>query len=364
MRRPSLHLPGGLSLFATLVLLSGCAKTGEPQPPAIRVPRAAADLRAIQYADTVVLSVAMPTQNTNGSPVTSLRTIEVFRVVEGRGGLARSWSDAELEQRGERVLSVDSDRFSDYGNQSTFTYHDEKPVAEGRRLFASGLTYAVRFINERNQTAGFGNRAYIEPVPIPGAPAGLAFELSPDRIRLRWNPATSNLDGSKPPRVAGYNIYRSQDPKAFPPAPLNAQPVADAVFEDSGFQFDQTYYFAVSAVGSLKDPYAEGRPSPPLRVDARDTFPPGMPGNLDAVLEGTVVVLLWTPPPEADVAGYRVHRTEEGSSVRTPCHEGNIATLSFRDENAPRGKKLSYFVTAVDRHSNEGPAAEVTVEVP
>jgi len=364
MHRRFLQLLGGLSLAAALLLLSSCAKTADPQPPTLRVPRPATDLRATQYSDTVILTVSMPTQNTNGSPVTSLRSIELFRVVEARPGLARAWNDQELEERGDRILSVGSDRFAAYGNQNTFVYRDTEPVPDRRRLFRSALTYAIRFINNRNQTAGFSNRAYLEPMPIPGAPTGLAADRYPDRIDLQWVPPAANLDGTKPPNVAGYNVYRSEDPNSFPPVPLNQSPVAAPAFADTGFEFDRTYYYSVSVIGNLKDPYAEGRPSQPLRVDARDTFPPGRPGNLNAVVEGTVVVLLWTPPAAADVAGYRVYRSEEGMPARKPLHEGILATLSFRDENAPHGKKLVYSVTAVDRHSNEGPRAEVTVEVP
>ena len=116
-------------------------------------------------------------------------------------------------------------------------------------------------------------------------------------------------------------------------------------------------------MGSSENPYAESLPSAPLRVDAADVFPPGMPKNLTYVVENGFVMLLWSAPDDADVAGYRVYRTEEGSSERILLQQQQVTTLSFRDDKATPGKKYQYGVTALDTHGNEGPAATAIVEV-
>jgi fibronectin type 3 domain-containing protein len=94
-----------------------------------------------------------------------------------------------------------------------------------------------------------------------------------------------------------------------------------------------------------------------------DKFPPGMPKNLDAVVENGVVTLLWSPPDDTDLAGYRVYRREEGSAARALLQAQLVTTWSFRDDQAIPGKKYEYSVAAVDTHGNEGQTSTVTVEV-
>ncbi len=149
----------------------------------------------------------------------------------------------------------------------------------------------------------------------------------------------------------------------MPPNPLNAAPITQPQFEDRSFQFDKTYFYAVSVVGSAHDPYAESQPSAVLTVKPVDTFPPGEPKNLNAVAENGVVILLWAAPDDTDVAGYRIYRRETGSAKRVSLAPELVITLSYRDNQVAPGKTYEYSVTAVDSHGNEGQPATVPVEV-
>jgi hypothetical protein len=170
------------------------------------------------------------------------------------------------------------------------------------------------------------------------------------------------MDGSQPPRLEGYKIYRSEDPQNFPLASLNAEPVQKAEFEDRTFQFDKTYYYSVSVVASRENPYAESLVSPSLTVSPRDTFPPGMPDNLNGVMADGTVLLLWAAPPDRDLAGYRIYRRDPDSESFRSLQPELLTGLSYRDEKIQAGRRLEYRVTAVDSHGNEGPAAQVQVE--
>ncbi len=353
-----------MSCLALLLIVPGCAKVGEPQPPVLLVPRPASDLSAIQYGDAIVLTVPMPTENTNSSPVTSLRQVEVFRLSSSRGQITSPLPEKEYLEKSERILTVTEDKFSGYLHDKTFVFRDEFPPRERTAIYSRSYDYAVEFFNRKMQTAGLSNQATISPEAIPAAPTGLTAQLTQDFVRLTWNSPAQNMDGSTPPRVAGYNLYRSEDPKKFPPAPLNSAPLPKPVYEDRSFQFDKTYYYAVSIVGSRKDPYAESPASPPVEVVARDTFPPEPPRNFHAVAERNMVILLWVAPPDRDVGGYRIYRSEEGSKERQLLQPNLVNILSFRDERVEAGKKYEYFVTAVDTHGNESVAAQTSVEVP
>ena len=325
------NLPSLFLLFAVLAGAS-CAKIGEPRPPEVRIPKEAADLAARQSADSIVLTVSKPERNTNGSEATTLQSVDVFRLTEAAGAedTAKPLPAEQVMKTATRILSIPSSRFPDYLNDKTFIIRD-RPFSGGSELYLHTYRYAVLFINRKNQSAGFSNQALITPVPIPCPPTGLAAKGSLNSIKLSWTAPSENMDGSRPPRIAGYNIYRSEQSSKTPPALLNQDPIQGLEFEDLNFRFDTTYLYAVSIVGSLKNPAAESLPSETISFVSRDVFPPDPPKNFDAILQEDTVVLFWEPSPSSDVAGYRLYRLEKGTGVRQKVQPELIQTLSFRD---------------------------------
>ncbi|PYU96665.1 MAG: hypothetical protein DMG08_01635 [Acidobacteria bacterium] len=345
------------------LFVSACAKTGDPQPPLVLIPKPAADLAARQSSDKLVLTVSAPVENTDGSPVSTLAEVEVLRLVEERAGNLPVKNEEEFLARAQLLVKVPAQKLPAYRQGGKLVFHDDLVFEDRSIIYKRGLRYAVRFINGKNQTAGLSNQVYVAPLAIPGPPRGLSFQLGQEYIRILWPPPETNLDGSTPPRIAGYNVYRTEDPRSFPPAPLNKQPLRATEFEDREFQFDKTYYYLVSVVGSVESPYAESLPSAPLAVPAQDTFPPEPPGDLHAVAEGGIVILFWTAPPQRDVAGYRIYRREPDVSEWASLDTELVTTLSYRDEKPGAGQKYEYRVTAVDTHGNESQPATVPVEL-
>ncbi len=366
LERGGEHLVRGflLLLFACPLFLTGCAKTGDPHPPVVLVPKPATDLAASQYSDQILLTFSIPIQNTNGSPAATLGSIEVWRRIEDRTKDPAQLSEAEFLKGAEKILSITAENAAGFQRDKSLVFRDSLSIADRSQIYTKAFRHAIRFVNRKRQSAGLSNQSLVAPVPIPPPPGNLSAEVTQDYIRLRWSAPVENLDGSTPARIAGYNIYRSEDPKSFPAASINQGPVTKPEFEDRSFEFDKTYYYSVSIVGSREHPYAESLSSPALMAVPRDTFPPGAPRNLNAVAAGPAVLLLWTAPAERDVAGYRIYRQEEGESAPKPMQQEPVKALSYRDEKVQPGRKYTYRVAAVDTHGNEGPAAEAVLEVP
>jgi hypothetical protein len=344
------------------LLMVGCAKTGAPHPPVVLVPKPAIDLSAMQYSDQVLLSASLPSENTDGSAIAKPGVIQVLRRIEKIRPAPGILPEKDFLDGATLILAIPPDKISDYQKDKKLVVRDELSLPDRASIYSLSFRYAVRYLNHKKQSAGLSNQTVIAPVEVPSPAKGLAAEVSQEHIRLKWTAPDSNVDGSRPPRIAGYNVYRTEDPKSFPPAPLNAEPLKTASFEDGSFQFDKTYYYTVSVVASIANPAAESFPAPSIQVEARDTFAPGVPLNLNGVATEGAVLLLWAAPPDPDIAGYKVYRKEEGAASYQILQTDLISTLSWRDDKAPAGKRLLYRVTAVDNHGNEGQPAETVVE--
>jgi hypothetical protein len=333
-------------------------------PPLVRIPKPAVDLKASQLADSIVLTFSRPALNTDGSPATTLERVEVLRLDDSanKSDRIRPVSEKLFRERADIILTVESRDFSAYLQNGNFIVSDTGAASKTAGPLPPSYRYAVFFINRKNQAAGLSNQVRITPVSLPDHPSGFSAKVTEDEIRLEWEEPTENTDGTTPARIAGYNIYRSAQEGETPEAPINSEPVKSPVYEDRNFQFDKTYYYTISTVGSLKDPYAESLQSEIHVVAARDIFPPAPPENFNAALEGDDIILLWAPSPSDDVAGYRLFRRDVGTSARQPLQNELITALSFRDENVQPGKNYEYTLYAVDKHGNESKAVQAEMK--
>jgi len=353
----------GAFCFAIALIFQGCAKVAAPEPPLVKVPSRSTDLAAAEHSDGIILTVSMPTVNTDGTPVSTLKQIEVFRIIEADRGPLLPLPQEEFLWRAERIVEI-SDDFSRFLRGRVLVFADELPAAGRASAYQKSFRYAVRFINAKNQTAGLGNQVTVAPTPLPLPPADLSSEAGQDFVRIRWSAPVENDDGSRPARISGYKIYRSEDPKSPSSAPLNDSLLLKPEFEDRTFQFDKTYYYVVSVVASTENPYAESRGSVPLAVSTVDKYPPAAPTDLHAVLDRGVVILLWAAPEAPDIAGYRIYRAEGADGALRLLMRELVTRLSQRDETVQSGKQYRYSVRSVDTHGNEGPPAETSIEIP
>ncbi len=363
----SLSLDWRVALLAMGMLWgSGCAKMGEPAPPVVLIPETAFDLTAQQVSDHVVLTVSKPERNTDGSPVATLRSLEIYRFAEkvANSNQAVPLTPERFSREATPIFSIPADRFPEYLDENKLIIEDKLPILNRSEIYSYLFRYAVLFVNNKNQSAGFSNQVSIAPTPIPSPPSGLSADVTEPFIHLKWQPPSKNMDGSIPARIAGYRIFRSEEPQKFPSHPLNSDLIANSEFKDSGFQFDKTYYYRIRIVGSLQNPYAESLLSETLTVVTKDVFPPEAPTKFNAILENGIVYLLWTASASKDAAGCRIYRRETGSSEKRLLQSELITIPSFQDSGIKPGQEYEYLATAVDTHGNESAAALVKIQIP
>lgn len=350
-----LPVPSLLSLVA--LLLGACARIADPLPPVRRLPQPTDELAARQIGSDILLVWPPPSANTDGSPV-ALGRIDIYRTAE-RQSFAPPANADDFAARATRIASIPAADIARYTAGGKIYWRDSPAFLDRSLIFRRSFRYAVKFVNPKGQDAGFSNIVWISPVAIPGPPVPIV-SWNQEAIELRWSPPESNLDGSRPPKILGYNVYKGPGGGKLSDAPINRQIITDTHFLDRDFEFEKSYSYAVSVVSLLEPHYAESDKSVPVTVTPVDKFPPAPPEPV-AFPEAGAIVLVWSPGPELDIAGYNIYRAESAGGPYRRVNPELVLAPSYRDVDLEPGRRYFYVVRAVDNKGNEsGNSIEVS----
>lgn len=338
--------------------LSGCGKRKPPLPPSGRVIQRG-EATGFQRGNQVILSWRMPARNAAANDVQNITRVDIYRLAEPLSA-PLTLSEEEFASRSVVIATVpvtDAD-FS----LKTLSYTDTLEFA-GQ---PSRLRYAIRFVNASGQKAAFSNFLLIEPAAkVAAAPTSLSATVSQDFIGLAWTAPVVNADGSTPPNLLGYNIYRS-DSRTDAAKILNKTPVTEITFPDRFFEFGKEYFYFVRAVsvgtGGLP---IESTESNIVTVKPIDTFAPSAPTSITLAATPTTISIFFPANPENDVAGYHIYRSTDPNLKRsdwTLLTPNLLETNTFQDTNVESGNTYYYYLTATDKFGNVSEPSEVISE--
>lgn len=320
-----------LAPFALAVLpffLLGCASQGPLRPPSLHLPAAVRKLSAQRIGNAVDLAWTNPVRTTDG-----------ISLQPKRGPY-----QAEL-CRTESVTATPCTPFrripADIGAQSIF--HDVLPadLAQGHDR---ALTYRIRLVNGEGKGA-----AWTSVVTVAGAapPPVANLQASPasNGILVRWN---AGEDGVM------LRVSRGVDSKKS--TLLSAQPAgqtsAAGTLDTGGHAGEEQRYMVFRRRTVTLAGEAFTMDSDPVSVtvaaDAKAPLPLS-PTNLEALANtlGTPEVdLVWQPPTDESVTGYRVYRQESGTT--TLLTEKPLRGFTYADKTVQAGHTYAYSVAAVN----------------
>jgi hypothetical protein len=351
---------------ALLLLLAGCAQTGPPLPPSLELPKPPTDLRASRKGNRVTLNWSEPRLTTDRRSARYLGPTLVCRSLESEltacgnpAALLPAPSAAPRKPGAERPVPQ--------------TYTDTLPSNMQLQDPAAELTYAVEVLNRNARGAGLSNRAQVPAVYTLPPPDNLSADLTDDGVVLTWKSAgeSMNLPGVQ----QRYRIYR-RDESYGKDAVAGEVPIDEAGsvhFTDSGFEWERTYLYRITAVSIVKRPdsevQVEGDDTAPVRVIAHDVFPPSVPAGLQAAYSGEgqqpFIDLIWAPVTNGDLAGYNIYRSEAHGAPGEQMVKLNsdlVKSPSYRDRAVASGSTYTYSVSAVDLRGNESSRSEETSE--
>jgi predicted phage tail protein len=339
-----------------------CGKRRPPLAPIERIPQRTEQLSGVQRGNQVILSWPAPRRNAGEGSVQSIRRVDVYRVAE-KPRAPLPMTEEEFGVRALVVGSVPYDEIKKGGD--TLTYIDALELAgEPARL-----RYAVRYVNSAGQSAAFSNFFLMEPAARVAEPPRIietGKEYSETANTITWEAPKTNIDGSTPVNLLGYNVYRTTEPQTQAGQNLlNQEPITATQYQDKKFKFGEKYKYVVRSV-SLG---TEGKPvesldSNPIPLSQPDTYSPAAPSlSAPGVAPGRIA-LFWTASPEPDVAGYLLYRSTDANLPKrwTLLTTAVYTRTTFTDENVETGKTYYYYVIAVDNAGNKSQSSEVVSE--
>jgi len=351
-----------LAALASGLQVAGCGMPGAPLPPSLNLPQPVADLRAVRTGDEVSLAWTMPRRNTDKMLLKEAVRVKVCRS-EGKAG--------QCAQAGELKLMP--------GAPGTFS--EALPAAEesGR---PRSLSYFLEVENAQGRTAGPSNLAAVVAGQAPPPVTGLKATVGKSGVTLRWTGIPGESSAVRlerrlltPPVAAPKDGLLKPAVEPAVQRFLVADRAAEGRALDKTIRFGATYEFRAQRVArvTLGGEMLElvGGLSEPVRVEARDVFPPDAPTGLAAVAttpdNGAAIDLNWQPNTEADLAGYVVYRCEGEGAWQRISPQKPLAAPAYHDASVQAGHSYRYAVTAVDEGNHESPRsaeAEETVPAP
>jgi hypothetical protein len=405
-----------LAPAALCLLLASCAQTGPPLPPSLELPKPVSDLHATRKGNRVTLTWSEPALTTDRQSVRYIGPTLVCRNLE-----------AEITRCGTPVATLPAPPPLPRQHKSAKTtrkkteaqkgatappipqvYLDILPANLQQDNANAEVSYAVETLNPNARSAGLSNRVHVPAVVTLPPPTDFTAQLTGDGVVLGW---TSPGEPSPVPSIEHrYRIYRrevssgdgssgndgsgndssgrhgsgndnSGDKSANKDVIAGEVPLGEAGaehFTDSGFEWEKTYLYHLTAVTIIKRPESEeqfnveGDDTAPVRIFAHDVFPPAVPEGLQAAYSGEgqkpFIDLIWAPVTNADLAGYNVYRSEAQGSENGASEElvklnsELVKSSSYRDFMVASGKTYTYAVSAVDAHENESQRSEPASE--
>jgi len=358
-----------IAVLAASLALAGCGTPGAPQPPSLNLPDRVTDFAAVRAGNQITLTWIMPKKNTDKLLLKGDIAVRVCR----KEGASCDATGADLQ-------------FAP-GAAGTFTEMLPAPMAAGA---PRPLSYFVELRNHNGRSAGLSNPAHVLAGEAPAPVTNLTAELRKAGVVLRWAKPDSAAQVSSAVRLHRKLL---NPPAAKPhegllapqPEPLEQNLLVDSCSPegrngpcralDKEIRFGQVYEYRAQRVARItldgKTLELAGELSAPVRVEAKDIFPPSVPTNLAAVATTgengaeTAIDLSWLPVADPDLAGYAVYRSEADSAWQRISPAELLIPPAFHDVHVLPGHTYRYAVSAIGKNRHESAhSAETEESVP
>ncbi len=349
--------------IALCLLFSACGKVGAPIPP-VRLTERTTELSAIQRGARIVLSWPSPALAKNENDSSYVARVDIYRLTERQGQDPVLDAD-DYEAEAQVIYSLD--RATIEAQVNALGHLEFSDAINLNQLPANTrLRYAVRYVNKRGQQAAFSNSVAFVPVAaIALEPVNLKIaSQAQGEVTIQWDEPPSNVDGSSPASLVGYNLYRLRSNRKIAREALNSEPITSTSFVDRTIQYKTEYTYIVRSLSQGVNGLIESVDSEPLPFLPIDNFAPAAPDPVSIASANGTISLFWPSSSEKDVVRYNIYRTTDEAGEKDWLKIGSVESkfVTFRDDRVTLDSKYLYRVTAVDRFDNESDPSRVVSE--
>jgi hypothetical protein len=299
--------------------MAGCGYVGDPLPPALYIPRAVTDVKAVERGAEIIVDFTPPELTTEDLPFKEPPTVEIYIGPTPEPFTPEAWA------QGARVVT---------------------PPIAAKQWLGQNIAIAVRSVGPSKRPSAWSNFASLTVVAPLATPENWTVQAAPNGVKI-----SAAQDGQR------MRVYRQTEGEEQPVV-LATAPGRE--YTDTTAEFGKKYSYRIQMLAKAGDGEAESEASAAKSILFEDKFAPAPPASLAAIQGVGSVELAWDRSTEADLKGYQVYRAAEGGEF---ARLGDLVSApSFRDTTAEAGKKYRYRVTAVDQAGNESAPSE-TVEV-
>jgi predicted small lipoprotein YifL len=351
---------GICALALTAVLfLTCCGRKGPVLPPVKKAPKPVLIQKAFQRGEHIFLKWEKPSSYLDGSPLTDLSKIEVWKVRKAyKQNESPSIDGKEFRKQSSLTTVIRSRDFPEFtenrkDGSPVFVYSYKLKPSEYN---STVLFWCLKAVDGKGRDSDFSKPVSVLPQIAPNPPSGLKAEAVLDRVKLDWTEPETNTDGSSPPRVKGYNVYRSFQQNAYDQ--INEELINDTCFEDSQIVLGREYQYFVRSSAFTEPPFLESDNSEVVVIQVKDTIPPEKPEGLVLIVDQDRITISWDRSAADDVRGYHVWRRKKGEETFVLLNSEPVAQNAFHDLSAQISIEYEYCVSAIDRAGNESEKSE------
>jgi hypothetical protein len=292
-------------------------------PPALDIPQRVTDLAVAEYGDKIRIQFTLPALTTEGLPLKSVRSVEVYI-----GPKTDPWNQDAWAATAKRVPVPATGPGP----------RDDQILAT--EWIGKAVVVAVRATGPKGKTSDWSNIKEMTISAPLATPADLKAENQPNSIELTWQGSAGH-----------YRIFRASGD--VQPEPLGESDHPE--YRDSEIEYGMQYRYYVQATeGELQQSEVAG----PVQVTAEDKFAPSVPGGLTAELGTNSVELSWERNTDQRFQGYNVYRSTDGGTFEKIA--SLIASPTYTDRQIEAGKKYRYQVSAVGTNGLESARSAIS----
>ena len=338
--------------FFLMISLLACGKKANPVIPVKVTPNGIENLSYQIKGKTLIVFWGIPTQNTDGSPLTDLKG---FRVQKGE------WPTKD-------VCATCPDQF-----QETLWIDLKGPELPDIRIEPDQVQLSFNRLNPgrtyffqvtavtKKEAASKPSKTLRLSWELPLAPPS-AIQVKPDPkgLVISWNPSLTLIDGTPAVGLAGYTLERRME--KGPWQKLNTDPITESKYIDSELQENVTYAYRVKALRQIQGNLLESELSEEKEILFTRTAPPPPVQDLIAIGNPSGVELRWQGIETETPSGYHIYKRMKGEKTAVRITSKTVQETIYEDRQVKPGTTYWYSVSAVGSAPalREGPRSKET----